>query len=135
MSSVLAYEENETRETAYDLSTHKAVWLSSVAGLGIQADDDWYKISASAAGARIIADLRFTHADGDIDIALFDGSGNHLIGSYGTSDNEFIDYKVTQGGDYWLLVNYENAGNTYDLKWNTHKTRVVIYKLLLLKKR
>ena len=38
---------------------------------GTQSDDDWYVINAPT-GDRIVVDLTFTHAEGDIDMRLYD---------------------------------------------------------------
>jgi len=113
-----AYEENDTLATAYDFTSERT-WLSTIAGLGVQADDDWYEINVSPSGyERVQVDCRFTDADGDIDIALYDAAGNWLADSAGISDNEFIDYVVPSAGTYYIQVYYADAGNTYDLWWD-----------------
>jgi hypothetical protein len=112
------YEENDTYETAYDFTTERT-WLSNIAGLGIQADEDWYEINVSPTGfERVQVDCRFTHADGDIDIQLCNEFGTALTGAYSMGDNEFIDYAVPGPGTYYIRVYYAGAGNTYDLWWD-----------------
>jgi len=113
------YEENDTRETAWHPGYNWVrTWLSDISGLGIQADEDWYRIDVDATSQRLQVDCRFTHAQGDIDIALYDSTGTQLTGSYSTDDNEFIDYGISGGGIYYIKVYYGNAGNTYDLRWD-----------------
>jgi hypothetical protein len=112
------YEENDTLGTAYDFSSREQTWLSDIAGLGIQKDEDWYKIEVTPGFERVIVDCRFTHADGDIDIGLFDTAGNLVDSSQGVVDNEYIDCVVPGPGSYYILVTYGNAGNTYDLWWD-----------------
>ena len=113
------YEENDTLATAYDLSSDEYTWLSTINGSGIQADDDFYKIHVTLGYEHVIVDLQFTHADGDIDMALYDASGTWLVGSDSSTDNENIDYIVSAGGtDYYIRVYYGNQGNTYDFWWD-----------------
>jgi hypothetical protein len=88
---------------------------------GIQFDDDWFQISVAAGFNRVVANLTFTHADGDIDLELVDASGNVLATSQTTSDNEQIDFSVSTGGTYYLRVfDFHNgSGNTYTLNWSS----------------
>ncbi len=116
------YEENDTLATAYDHSSNERIWLSNLSGLGIQTDDDWYKISVTSDYTRIVVDLQFTHADGDIDISLKNTSGTTLVSSYSSTDNEYIDYIVPSGGTYYLKVYYwGTTGNTYDMWWDDYR--------------
>ena len=96
---------------------------------GIQSDEDWYVINA-ADGTRILIDLTFTHADGNIDI---DFSGDDFVASNptgidpgllrgrsaGTTDHEFIDNDVSSSGPgaYYIRVYGADAGNSYTLTW------------------
>jgi hypothetical protein len=113
------YEENDTRGTAwYPGRNWEQEWLSSIDGLGIQSDEDWYEIYVSSGYERVLVDCRFAHADGDIDIALHDSLGTLLDSSESTTDDEDIDYCVAGGGTYYIKVYYGNAGNTYDLWWD-----------------
>ncbi|MBY8990915.1 MAG: PPC domain-containing protein [Candidatus Lokiarchaeota archaeon] len=113
------YEPNNDRFSAYDLITYKNVWLSSIFGPGRQYDDDWYKIYITPGYEYLHVILLFNHSEGDLDIQLYDSSGNPITGSTGTMDNEFIDYIVPSMGEYYLQVYYDNNGNPYDLWWNT----------------
>ncbi|MDY6913795.1 MAG: Ig-like domain-containing protein [Planctomycetota bacterium] len=113
-----AYEENDSRAEAYDLSDHQATWLSNLDGPGIQADQDWYEIFVPAGQERVFVDCRFDHLMGDIDIGLYDSAGNLLDGSYSFSDDEYIDYVVPGSGAYFVRVAYSDWGNEYDLWWD-----------------
>lgn len=112
------YEENDTIGTAFHLSSYENTWLSSINGLGIQADDDWYEIFVSSGDRRVLIDCRFTDSQGDIDIALYDSSGDELDDSESSTDNEYIDYTVPESGYYYIKVYYGDAGNTYNLWWD-----------------
>jgi len=97
--------------------------LSAINGLGVQADEDWYKIYVSAGYEKVLVDLQFTHADGDINLKLYNSSGTQLAYSDSDTDNESIDYTVSQGDAYYYLkVYYDDAGNTYDLWWDDVST-------------
>lgn len=57
------------------------------------ADDDWYAFTAPG-GQRVRLDLDFTHAQGDIDVELFDEQGALVDASTSATDNEQIDLPV-----------------------------------------
>jgi hypothetical protein len=114
-----AYEPNDTMGEAWHPGYNWVrTWLFSINGLGIQADEDWYRIDVDQGAERVQVDCRFTHADGDIDMALYDSTGTFLAESASVTDDEFIDYAVSSGGTYYVQVHYGNAGNTYDLRWD-----------------
>ena len=113
------YEQNDTRLTAYDLSSQEQTFLTSINGTGIQYDDDWYKIDVTSGFNRIKIDCTFTHADGDVDIALYDGAGAFVTASTGVQNDEHIDFDVAPaGGIYYIKVYFGDAGNDYNLWWD-----------------
>ncbi len=112
------YEENDVRLSAYDISSYEQTWLSSIDGLGIQADNDWYEIYITPGDERLIVTLTFSDAAGDIDLAVYDSGGSPVTDSESITDNEYIDYVLSSSGTYYLLVYYEDAGNSYDLRWD-----------------
>ena len=113
-----AYEENDNRGTAYDISSHEQTWLRNINGYGIQADDDWYEIYISSGYEHLDVDLTFTHADGDIDIAVIDSGGNHIVSSQSSTNNEYISFDLPSSGTYYLWLYYGDMGNNYDLWWD-----------------
>ena len=110
------YEENDTRTTAYPLPID--TWLSSIGGLGIANDFDFYSISVTAGSTQLEISNTFIHANGDIDIALLDSALNLLTESFSETDNESISFDVGVAGTYYIVVYpYMSSGNTYDLWW------------------
>lgn len=112
-----AYEPNNVLSSAYFPAAQ--TWLSAGKGLGVQANDDWFGIYVATGYERVQVDCRFSHAEGDIDIALYDADENLLEVSTDPADNGFIDYVVPSAGNYYIKVFFGDAGNTYDLWWNT----------------
>ncbi|MBN1305662.1 MAG: pre-peptidase C-terminal domain-containing protein [Anaerolineales bacterium] len=112
------YESNDTLGTAYDITTQERVWLTGIDGIGVQADNDWYKIEVTSGYQRVQVDARFIDSEGDIDIRLCNAAGTSLASSTSTSDNEFIDFTVPSGGAYYIQVYYDNLGNGYNLWWD-----------------
>jgi hypothetical protein len=114
-----AYEPNNTLGTAWHPGYNWVrTWLSDIDGLGVQDDEDWYRIDVDPGSVRVQVDCRFTHADGDIDIALYDSTGTFLAEEASVTDDEFIDHMISSGGTYYIQVRYGNAGNTYNLRWD-----------------
>jgi hypothetical protein len=114
-----AYEENDTLGAAWHPGYNWVrTWLSDINGLGVQADEDWYQIDVDPGSVRVQVVCRFTHAEGDIDIELYDSIGTMLAFSNSASDDESIDHAISSGGTYYIRVYYGNAGNAYDLRWD-----------------
>ena len=115
-----AYEQNDTRLTAYDLSFNEQTWLSNLQGLGVQADDDWYEINITPGFENLQVDLQFAHADGDIDLQVYDALGNLVGSAASATDNEFLNINLASSGTHYLRVYGFNGdtNNTYDLWWD-----------------
>lgn len=110
-------EENDTLVSATAL-------LEVTPLIGVQLDDDWYQITVQPGFEHVIATLVFTHADGDIDLELYDAGGIVIAVSQTTNDNEQIDFLVSSDGTYYLRVFDfgSGSGNTYSLSWDGMRT-------------
>ncbi len=117
------YEENDIMAEAYDLSAREETWLNTIDGSGVQADDDWYKITVPAGFTSLVVDLRFTHADGNLDMSLVDSSYGMLSSTSSMNDNEYLNYTLSSadGGEYWIVVIGTHHWNTYNLRWDAQK--------------
>jgi len=112
-----AYEENDTLETAYDLTGDQGVLLSDIAGLGVQGDDDWYRFDLAAANT-IVAELQFDDTYSDIDLELYDANAGLIASSSSVTDNEVIQETLSAGSYYARVINFEGNPNVYDLVWD-----------------
>ncbi|MBU1695174.1 MAG: PPC domain-containing protein [Verrucomicrobia bacterium] len=84
----------------------------------MQRDEDWYRISVSAGFENVVITCLFSHAEGDIDVGLYDADGHQQAAAQGITDNEILDHDVPTSGTFYIRVYYDDAGNTYDLWWN-----------------
>lgn len=115
-----AYEPNDDRSTSTDLSALRGEWISSHDGLGMSADEDWYQLHVPFENDRALKiQCKFTHADGDINLELYDAAGTPLSYAETLYDFETINYTVPSAGDYYLRVYGDFAGNEYDLRYRT----------------
>jgi|GEM_PF-996841 len=111
------YEPNDNQAAAVPMPT------GSVQDLTLcPTDDDWYSISLTN-GDQFLVSTFFAHAEGDIDIALYDDLGNLILGSTSLTDDESIAWNVTADGDYFVEVSLIAdtgvlPGNVYDLDSN-----------------
>lgn len=112
-----AYEQNDTQAQAFDLRGHEKQLLSKLNGAGIQADEDWYRITAKANTAELKVLSTFTHEVGDIDLELYSTAGDLLLRSVSVTNDEAFTFHNPAAGDYFIRVFYGNAGNKYDLWW------------------
>jgi CSLREA domain-containing protein len=119
------YEPNNTLETAYDITGDEKTWLEDIDGLGVANNPDWYKLETGSGYENLIINLQFTHADGDIDMRLYDASGNYITDADSETDNELIETPAPAGIYYLQVYPFSgslNAGNTYDLWWDDVET-------------
>lgn len=80
-------------------------------------DDDWYRVELCA-GGEITFDVRFRHADGDVDISAYDEGQFVLAGSSSSTDDEQIIYvnNSDQVEEIYLRIfGFGGADNTYTL--------------------
>lgn len=94
-----ALEPNDDRAVA------RAV-TGTVTGLKICAGDVDYLTSARGG----VVTIRFTHAQGDLDVLAFDASGTQVGSSAGSSDSETVT--VPAGGSI-KVFGYQGASNAY----------------------
>lgn len=112
-----AYEENDSRAAAKDLTGHEKQLLSKLDGPGVQADEDWYRIEARADTEELRIIATFSDAEGDIDLELYNAAGYLINRSVSTSDNEAITLTNPAVGDYYVRLYFGNDANEYDLWW------------------
>jgi hypothetical protein len=105
-------EDNDERATGTPV-TLPAAWtgLTSVDG-----DDDWFVIPVCDGGVLTVS-ARFPHANGDIDLYLYDAEGVEVARSWSGSDDEAARWTSNVDGGVALVVRMVDAGacNTYDL--------------------
>lgn len=116
------YESNDFRNTAYDLRGLEGGREVLGGSIHSSADQDWFRFQLLNLGreAHYVA-LNFSHVVGDLDLALFDASGNLLRSSNTTQDRELISLNGLVGGTYFVRVS-GFAGATqplYDLEFQT----------------
>jgi hypothetical protein len=125
----IAIAETEPNSTWQDAEA----LLQDISVTGTQSDDDWYKftISDNQAVKRVLIDLKFTHADGNIDVIVYGDDfvisdpGGLLPGlttdfsDGSTSDDEFVEFNVTATDPetYYILVSGDGSNNSYTLTW------------------
>ncbi|MFH1811761.1 MAG: PPC domain-containing protein [Pseudomonadota bacterium] len=90
-------EDNDSRSAAVDLQpgTYTAHLCPG--------DDDWYRFSLNT-GDRMVVDLTFSHASGNIDARILDSAGLVLSAGTTTTDNEHVEATATTAGSYFLAV-------------------------------
>lgn len=105
-----AFEENDLRAAATTLANDVAVDANACPG-----DDDWYSLPV-ASGQLVTVVTDFVHANGDLDIRLFDPSGAQVDVSESTSDQEAITHTAAAAGSYALQVySFSGTENPYSV--------------------
>ena len=107
------FEENDSSPTATPLTAGQ-----QIAGIICPDDQDWFETSIEA-GDVISAAMKFTHANGDINMTLYDPAGIPVDSAISESDDELITHTATQSGIYHLEVTgVPLAKNSYLLAVN-----------------
>ncbi|MEN8663315.1 MAG: hypothetical protein ABF330_12590, partial [Lentimonas sp.] len=143
------YEENDTQDQAYDLTGASATSLSGILGNGILKDEDWYRIDIPSDPfiRMFYVKALFTHAAGDINIQVYDGStfsqffpetsateNDYEVITYhnGVALADFAENFTPTGnvavmgvepGTYYIRVYSDNytPANSYDLIFETRR--------------
>jgi len=123
-----AYDPNNTCADAevMPLGSYSNLYIAPTA-----VDQDWYKVWVQRNGT-LAVDLSFTHANGDIDLRLYDACGGTLLAaSLSTTNAEHVAYKNTGLSRYYYVWVTMISGtcNTYamDLKVTSTTNVSAIY--------
>jgi len=97
------------------LETAAALTLgTAVTGRVCAGEERWYSFSLAAPGqAKVV--LRFSHAEGDLDLVLADGQGRELGTSQGTADVESIQLDLAAGSYRVRVYGYSSAEADFSL--------------------
>jgi len=113
-----SYEPNNNYSQAFDLSPFEGIWLSSINGTGIQADDDFYEIYIFPGYEFLKVNLSYFNTIDVINITICDNSGVPIKnGNEITLGNEYVDFKVPYSGTFYIKVFGYNTSTNYDLWW------------------
>jgi hypothetical protein len=65
--------------------------------------------------------IDFAHADGDLDLVLYDMYGTELVASTTASDDESVNFAAEYPDYFYFRVyGYEGAENVYDMTMTTY---------------
>ena len=107
-----AYEENDWCGAAKFLTPGTYTDLQMCDG-----ENDWFGVNV-VAGDTFTVTILFSHAQGDLDLALYDvGCGSSLTSSYSRTDNEQVTHTAGADGDYRFVI-YKGGTdleNAYDI--------------------
>ncbi len=89
-------------------------------GLVVMASDPDYFEYQVIQGESLEIDASFVHANGDVDLRLWDACGGNLVDwSVSTTDNEHVEWTNTSGPDTYVYLQVDVVGgatcNNYDL--------------------
>jgi hypothetical protein len=103
------FEDNNTFETAIDLGS--ADRQETHLSIHSVEHGDWYKWTAPASGL-LNVHVDFAHAEGDLDVVIYDAQRKNGDVSTGSSDREEVSAYVAFGQTYYLHVyGYNGALN------------------------
>jgi len=116
-----ALEPNDSPDTATDLQ--QLAGETSLTDLSIHANadgtpnDDWFQFETQAVGdSTDYVEIQFSHYEGDLDMVLYDASGEPVAWSVSVSDNERVSLEGLSAGAYYAHVyGYWDATAAYDL--------------------
>ncbi|MEP4196096.1 MAG: calcium-binding protein [Aliishimia sp.] len=115
-----AYEPNNTKQTAYDLTAFEGIALSeSGLGLATYNELDWYKLTVpeGAQGLKVVISSGDTS---DLWTFLYPENGHDLTSDWirEPGDAELVRESAEAGTYYFTVTGYEGPF-TYDINWET----------------
>lgn len=66
-------------------------------------DQDWFSMTLGA-GEQVTVDVSFTHADGDLDLFIYNAGLSLVAESSSLNDNESVTFTASAAGTYYALV-------------------------------
>ncbi len=110
-----AYENNNTMSTAYNLGTvsdNRTITANVAQIISNKKDYDWFKFTLPGTGGSTSkVSLSYTHStSSDLDLELYNTSGNRISFSAGMSGTETISLSGKAAGTYYVKVyNYKSS--------------------------
>jgi hypothetical protein len=104
------HEDNDSRAAALAIST-----ITSAEYLAVTPSDDDYWSIPVCDGAVVTLDVRFRHADGDIDIYLQDAAGTRLAVGGSSDDDELTRWTSDRDGTVYLRVDLYGTSDPCNL--------------------
>ena len=101
---------DEANEPNDDLASATAIANEASGNICAAGDVDHFVIDAAAGD--VVVTLEFVHAEGDLDMKVFDASGASVASSAGTSDTETVN---ATGGQIVQVYGYSGATGLYTL--------------------
>jgi len=131
------YEENDDPTTAYDLSDDEHNELWSINGLGLQYDNDWYRITIDSVRTHLYVLVTYDYQEGPVGIEIYKWDYSKITSNFTMSDNEFISYKLPSNGTYYIRIIGDTSGNVYNLVWSarephTEESMIPGYDILIM---
>jgi hypothetical protein len=107
-----AFENNDTFALAANLGTLTSA--KTIDKLVMNDTTDWFKFKMNAAGtSNDYVKIAFTHAQGDLDLELYNASGRVLSRSQGVTNSEKLSLQNLAAGTYYLRTyGYRGAHNS-----------------------
>lgn len=109
------FEENDALEEAVEIDPGEYL------GLQVYLDDsDFYAVELEE-GENLNVSLSFSHAEGNVNLVLFDPSGTRVTGSWSWDDDESISWTAAESGLHVIRVTLihefgTSPGNEYDME-------------------
>ena len=111
------FEQNDTYATAGRLGVLPGVHIDNLT-ISVPGESDWFEVELlrdEATGFDV--DISFTHAFGDLDLAVFESDGLTLVGESGFAvDNESVSTGPLTAGTYYVQITGVGAAvNVYNI--------------------
>lgn len=106
-----SYEENDSINAASNLGTLTS--RRTLSNLVMADSADWFRFTTSGAGTSSSSvSMTFSHAQGDLDLRLYDSAGNLVRYSDSASNSETVSLNGLAAGTYYVQVyGYNGARN------------------------
>lgn len=106
-----SYEDNDTFSTASNLGTITST--RTINNLVMADGNDWFRFTLSTAGTTSSsAVINFQHAQGDLDLELYNSAGTRIGNSAGVGNSETISLNGLAAGTYAVrILGYQAATN------------------------
>ncbi|MDP6634998.1 MAG: right-handed parallel beta-helix repeat-containing protein [Phycisphaerae bacterium] len=111
------FEQNDTHPTAARLGVLPGVHINDLT-ISVPGESDWFEVELlrdELTGFDV--EISFTHAFGDLDLAVFESDGLTLVGASTTaSDNESVSTGPLTAGTYYVQIIGDGAAvNVYNI--------------------
>lgn len=119
------WEENDSLETAHDVSDLRDQWFGRTGSQVRQFDEDWYRVDLELIPSHLRVAFDQDETVVDIDLEVYDGEGNLFYEADVVGGHNSVELEAEGHKTFYFRVFGSDLGREYDMRWSARERGVI----------